>query len=284
MANLPPRKPNAPKLKPKPPLGAKPEEALPPGLAEAAARAVERAKANMARFKAGEGHTPPVGTRLTLNDVDYVFFLIGAIPLSIAAYAAFNGIVTGQSGLFAVAAFVSFFGLLFVGLGVLNALYWAPTTPERALKQFYRCIRLSMARTAARYVVPLDFDDSERPNPVALGAGQFVPVENGLADAAAMKRYWREVLKALKLQPTSFLFQGVLVLPVNDDVVVAKVSLRSTTISAWSAVTAIGGVYVTNNRDMELTRLVVRDGTEWRLWSGEWLSLAELDLNWLKEI
>ena len=247
------------------PYGAPPTERTlgPLVLLQSTPAALARATLKLAQCRADNPACPPLG-RPCRRGLPYL--AIGILTFVLAAV------------LVVVSTFpVTLPLILLVGLAMfwrasLDFLAPAPDTPDHCLQEFLRCFKHRDIRGIARLVCPADLDSTERFLPGTAGVQHSR--DRGVAfDGTGAARYWRSCFviahsARLVLQPA-----GTAPVQLAPDII--QVTLRMWLERSFRVQAA--------DEWFAFTKLLVRCGSEWRLFSGELQAPEEQDLSWLAE-
>ncbi len=228
------------------------------------ALANQRAQWKLIQWRQGNNQDEPAG-RALLWPIALMAIALGELAGSLAL-----GLMYGVSSILILSAPIA--AVLF-GHGALAVSRSGARSPTDCMREFVHCINRADFRRAYRLLAAVDKDSYLRAAPSAARHDPLSVKRYSFDSVASFAAYWRA---ARVLGPSSRL-----VLKASSDVQmlgdgIARVTLR---------------VHVYRSVRMEredhgypVTRLLLRHGDEWRIFDGEVLNLAELNLNWVPAI
>lgn len=206
----------------------------------------------------------PVGVRFAFGEHGCIWLGFTTLMFALCA-GAISGFVTSGEPIFSVAAgLTGLIGLVCVYVSKIR--FGAPTSPERAMRNFYEFISRGNYKAAWDMLVPLEHNKE---------SGEFESFD-------AFRAYWKRTRKELKLRSGKLFFQEVQVTPGPSGVAICSLKIQAAAdMIIAPALIATATVSLGADREYQIQKLVVPFGAEWRIWSGEFVGADEHDLSWL---
>jgi hypothetical protein len=226
--------------------------------------AQQRAEWKLARWLNGERFDDPVGR----NKRYLLSAFVGGLVLTGYVTASFI-----EWGFVLPLAVVSLVPLYVLVSALRNFTRSSAESPQDCVREFVNCVNRGMRRRAWRLLTPLDRDNYTRAAP---SAGEHDPasVKRFAFDSrGAFAGYWRAA-RALGPATRLALVATPELLFMTPDIAVVGVQIHVQRTMRMQR----------NTLAFVLRKLVLRYGNEWRIFDGEVLSAAEMDVNWVNNV
>jgi len=165
-----------------------------------------------------------------------------------------------------------------------------PSTPKRALKIFFKSVARGRTNRARRMVVTNDLDDFPRYHPEDAALERKSVEDFRFESPDDFKRYWCSLLRYHTAPYCLATLNKVRIRQVGPDVCVAEFSLRLIMntqlwwlliLVLWPA--AIAADLATRKiATVQLRKILVRTGDEWKLFNGAWQGFEEDEPDWIE--
>jgi len=257
------------------------------------ARALDRARTRLADHVAGRSPDGEVGRSIGATIALIVFVIV---PLFVfLALALYGTVEAARSPYEDTAPMVILAGLLALGLVLSVYGTWRayqssdPTRPAGALSRYYKHLAKGQAEKAQRLVLSSDFDEHPRYQPLIPNLGPPSQAPIAFWQPGAFASYWNQLLRHHTVPYCYSTVSRVQVSEVDPGLAVVDFQLKFVTNTSlvWLAVLVspiiaiILDLATRKRAHLEMTKVLVRVGSEWHLLSGELRGPEEWDLSWL---
>jgi hypothetical protein len=229
---------------------------------------------------------PPVGPDVSQTAKAAILALFGALFPGLMSMLFF---VPGQAETVVGAVFIAA-TLAILSIPVFVFVRSRPSSPKRAMKDYFRCLGRGRYKRAYKHVVEPDRDHLPRVQPVIANLGQPTAVGHPFAMPVAFEAYWNGLIRWRPSCYCAVSFRGLRVSPLRDDVVLVDGTVKFTMNSSlWLFLFLVIGVFAIlidlatrTSVSVPVRKVLVRVNDEWRIFNGELMGADEHDLTWLQ--
>lgn len=185
--------------------------------------------------------------------------------------------------------FLGIFGMAIMSLPVALYLTSRVTSPQLAIKQFYRAVAGANHKRARLIGLHCDMDQFPRYQPNIVGLGKPTGRPRAFGPEHEFKSYWNELLRSHAAPYCIPHLSALKVTYLTPDVAVVNFRLRLTMNSAlWRLfvpilllIAVILDLATRKVVTVEMQKVLVRVGEQWHVFSSDWQGYEDVDHSWL---
>ena len=248
-------------------------------------QAIARARHKLESVRSGRGGDRPAGTDVAAVVPAAILALIVGGPLLLL-----GGALAFEKDGFIGTIIFGGLGLLICAIPVLAFVQSKPTTPKRALQNFYKALARKRHKRARALTVQADLDGFPRHQPRIQNLGNPSGYPRPLGDETGFSSYWNELLLS---HPSPYCLAKVSKVretPIGHDVMMVDFELRlMMNTRLWLLLIFIAlllavlvDLATRKTVTVQMRKLLVKVGDEWHVFSAEWQGYEEYNLDWLR--
>lgn len=246
-----------------------------------------RARAKLAAFRKNRDSEKPAGRNTVFV---WTVFAVCALVASPFVYVIGMLLITPEANL-EIAALFAIPPVLLATVFVMVFVRTKPSSPKKALFEYFLAVCRRRHKRARSLILTHDMDGTERQTPHIDGLGKPTGTSYRFDIDGEFKGYWRELVLDQPMAAAGVRISNVQVNNITPDLAIATFRIRMVrNTQLWVFLIFVLGIFAliimvaTNKRtDATITKLLVRVGNEWKLFSGEWQGQDEFDLSWIPD-
>lgn len=185
--------------------------------------------------------------------------------------------------------FLGLFGMAIISLPIAMYLTSRLTSPQLAIKQFYRALASANHKRARLIGLHDDMDDFPRYQPNIIGLGKPTGQPRAFGPEHGFRSYWNELLRSHTAPYCIPHLSALKVTYLTPDVAVVNFRLRLTMNSSlWrflvlflTVLAVIVDMATRKVVTIEMQKVLVRVGEQWHVFSADWQGYEDVDHSWL---